>query len=142
MGRLVVGGRARGIAEGEERRQRPLEVTPVEARVGVAARLVVGPGAGEAVGLQLLVDPGLVVVAGTVLDGVTPLVRQDQRDREVAVLAVELREQLDVVVDDEVVVEAVEGVPGGVPVAEPVALGRSGASRRGRAAITRAGGTG
>ena len=80
------------------------------------------PRAGETVGLELLVDGRLIGVTGAVLDGVAPLVREHERDGEVAEVVEELREELCIVVHDEVAAEAVEGVSLRVLVRELLAL--------------------
>ena len=106
------------VAEEEHRPERRFEI----ARLQLERVAVVGDvgeeRAGEAVGLLLQVDGLLVTVPGTVLDPVTPLVREDERDRERAERLGEARHQRDVVVGDEVALQAVERVAAdvGVPV--------------------------
>ena len=74
----------------EQRGERDLEVAGGVPHRPAVRGDVLGPAAGEAVGLQLLLDRAVGEDAGAVLHRVTELVREHERDRERPDVGVEI----------------------------------------------------
>ena len=105
------------VAQEEHRPERRFEIARFQLERIAVLGDVGEERAGEAVGLLFQVDGLLVTVPGTILDPVAPLVREDERDRERAERLREAWHQRDVVVGDEVALQAVERVAVDVGVA-------------------------
>ena len=124
MCRRVGGGLARGVAQQEHRSEGGFEITRFQRECVAILGDVVEERAGEAVGLLFQVHGLLLVIARSVLDRVAPLVCEHERHRERPERLGEMWHQRDVVVGDEVALQAIERVAFDIGEDRPVTLAR------------------